>query len=232
MAQIEQYNVVTQQSQSSTNNNNNNAINSTSSSKTMTRGREVIVVFSMQGMGILANSLILTFLLMLTKSKGQQQNDYDDDNNQQQQQGDDDYNNNSYSNQYHNQITLLYIWRIIYAIGLAILIYVLVSRIRHLNESEVWTQDRLRRDEEELERQHQRQQKQGGRLEEGDGDAAGFVPPSIVPQDVKVKEENKRQQQLQQHEHQQQSESQLLFKHYGIRLFGTSITWLLWDIGK
>eukprot|EP00984_Skeletonema_dohrnii_P026992 scaffold16422_cov78-Skeletonema_dohrnii-CCMP3373.AAC.1 len=170
---------------------------------------------------------------MLTKSKGQQQNDDDDNNNnnQQQQQGDDDdnnNNNNSYTNQYHNQIALLYIWRIIYAIGLAILIYVLVSRIRHLNESEVWTQDRLRRDEEELERQ-QRQQKQGGRLEEGDVDAAGFVPPSIFPQDKKVKEEN-RQQQQQQHEQQQQSESQLLFKHYGIRLFGTSITWLLWDI--
>ncbi|KAK1741598.1 inorganic phosphate transporter [Skeletonema marinoi] len=159
MAQIEQYNV-TQQSQSSANNNNNNAIKSTSS-KTMTRGREVIVVFSMQGMGILANSLILTFLLMLTKSKGQQQNDNNGDNNQQQQQGEDDYNNNSFKNQYHNQITLLYIWRIIYAIGLAILIYVLLSRIRHLNESEVWTQDRLRRDEEELERQQQRQQKQG-----------------------------------------------------------------------
>jgi len=224
MAQIEQYNVVTQQSQSSTNN-NKNAINITSS-KTMTRGREVIVVFSMQGMGILANSLILTFLLMLTKSKGQQQDVNDDNNNnQQQQQGDDDYNNNSYSNQYHNQITLLYIWRIIYAIGLAILIYVLLSRIRHLNESEVWTQDRLRRDEEELERQQQRQQKQGGRLEEGDGDdAAGFVPPSIFPQDKKLEEENQQQQQL------QQSESQLLFKHYGIRLFGTSITWLLWDI--
>eukprot|EP00985_Skeletonema_marinoi_P031830 scaffold37823_cov201-Skeletonema_marinoi.AAC.6 len=225
MAQIEQYNVVTQQSQSSTN--NDSTTKNTSSSKTMTRGREVIVVFSMQGMGILANSLILTFLLMLTRSKGQQQND-NDDNNQQKQQGDDDYNNNSYSNQYRNQITLLYIWRIIYAIGLAILIYVLVSRIRHLNESEVWTQDRLRRDEEELERQQQRQQNQGGRLEAGDGDAAGFVPPAIFPQEKKVKEEN-QQQQLQ-HEQQQQSESQLLFKYYGIRLFGTSITWLLWDI--
>ena len=229
MAQIEQYNVVTQQSQSST---NNDSTTKNTSSKTMTRGREVIVVFSMQGMGILANSLILTFLLMLTKSKGQQQYDNNDD--QQQQQGNDDYNNNSYTNQYHNQITLLYIWRIIYAIGLAILIYVLVSRIRHLNESEVWTQDRLRRDEEELERQQQRQQKQGGRLEEGDGDTAGFVPPSIFAQDKKMKEENQHQQQHehQQHEQQQQSESQLLFKHYGIRLFGTSITWLLWDIGK
>lgn len=223
--QIEQYNV-TQQSKLSTS-------KTSSSSKTLSRGREVIVVFSMQGMGILANSLILTCLLLLTKQKGQQQQNDNDDINRQ----NDDYNdnNNSYTNQYHNQITLLYIWRIIYAIGLAILIYVLVSRIRHLNESEVWTQDRLKRDEEGLERRQQqsmKQQQQGGQLLE-EGDSVGFVPPSIVPQDVeKEKEENENEQQQQCREQQQESERQLLFKHYGIRLFGTSITWLLWDIGK
>ncbi|KAL7493310.1 hypothetical protein ACHAWT_002337 [Skeletonema menzelii] len=221
--QIEHYNVA-QQSKLSTS-------KTSSSSKTLSRGREVIVVFSMQGMGILANSLILTFLLLLTKQKGQQQQNDNDDINRQ----NDDYNdnNNSYTNQYHNQITLLYIWRIIYAIGLAILIYVLVSRIRHLNESEVWTQDRLKRDEEGLERRQQqsmKQQQQGGQLLE-EGDSVGFVPPSIVPQDVeKEKEENENEQQQQCREQQQESERQLLFKHYGIRLFGTSITWLLWDI--
>lgn len=227
MTQIEQYDV-TQQSKSS-------STNKTTSSKTLSRGREVIVVFSMQGMGILANSLILTFLLLLTKQKGQQQqqqNDNDDDLNQQ----GDDYNNNSYTNQYHSQITLLYIWRIIYAIGLAILLYVLVSRIRHLNESEVWTQDRLKRDEEGLERQQQRQrqqkQQQGGQsLEEGNN-SVGFVPPSIVPRDIERETEENQLRQQQCLEQQQESERQLLFKHYGIRLFGTSITWLLWDIGK
>ena len=224
MTQIEQYDV-TQQSKSSS---STNTI-TTTTSKTLSRGREVIVVFSMQGMGILANSLILTFLLLLTKQKmGQQQNDNDDLN----QQGDDYNNNSSYTNQYHSQTTLLYIWRIIYAIGLAILLYVLVSRIRHLNESEVWTQDRLKRDKEGLVRQQQqqmqRQQKDGQSLEEGNT-SVEFVPPSIVPQDIE-KENQLRHQQS--HEQQQESERQLLFKHYGIRLFGTSITWLLWDIGK
>jgi hypothetical protein len=221
MKQIEHYSV-TQQAQSSftttarKQTNQNNKI----SSKTLTRGREVIVVFSMQGLGIFANSIILTFLLMLTKRKVQQE--------QQQLQGDDNYDNSSgYINQYHDQITLLYIWRIIYAIGLAILIYVLLSRMRHLTESEVWTQERLRRDEE---LQGQRWQQLGGcRSEEEEGKSDGFVPPSLIPPDGRVKEENRQQQQQQQ---QQQSETQLLFKHYGIRLFGTSITWLLWDIGE
>ena len=111
------------------------------------------------------------------------------------------------------------------------LIYVLVSRIKHLNESEVWTQDRLRRDEEELERQQQRREQGSSRLDEGGDFAAGFVPPSVIPQDGgKGKGENQLQQQQQQP--QRLSETQLLFKHYGIRLFGTSITWLLWDIGE
>lgn len=237
---VEQYNVTQQQSSGTAHNTSCAASNSktsspSASSKTLSRGQEVIVVFSMQGMGILANSLILTFLLMITKQKVQQQNDNyndDDDINQQQQQGDDDYNNNlNYSNQYHTQQTLLYIWRIIYAIGLIILIYVLVSRIRHLSESEVWKQDRLKRDEEELERQQHKKERdqgrQGGGLEEGN--SVGFIPPSIVPWGVGQGKEVK---QNQLHEQQQKSETQLLFKHYGIRLFGTSITWLLWDIGK
>jgi len=224
MKQIEHYSV-TQQAQSSftttarKQTNQNNKI----SSKTLTRGREVIFVFSMQGLGIFANSIILTFLLMLTKRKVQQEQQ------QQQLQGDDNYDYSSgYINQYHDQITLLYIWRIIYAIGLAILIYVLLSRMRHLTESEVWTQERLRRDEE---LQGQRWQQLGGcRSGEEEGKSDGFVPPSLIPPDGRVGEENRQQQQQQQQ--QQQSETQLLFKHYGIRLFGTSITWLLWDIGE
>ena len=243
---IEQYNV-TQQPQSLSSSEqvqhiisrNDNTTNN--SSKTLTRGREVIVVFSMQGMGILANSLILTFLLMITKQKGQQQQqmNYNDDNvNQQQENGnDDDNNNNFYSNQYHNETALLYTWRIIYAIGLAILIYVLISRIRHLNESEVWTQDRLKRDQDELQRRRQQMQVSGGKLAMmDDGNGGGFVPPLILLKDgEKMNEVNgsgQCEQQQQQQEPERQSELQLLFQHYGIRLFGTSITWLLWDIGE
>ncbi|KAL7449506.1 hypothetical protein ACHAWC_001561, partial [Mediolabrus comicus] len=162
-------------------------------SKTRTRGKEVIFVFSMQGMGILANSLILTFLLLVTRQTNPQQ--------QQQQQDD----NNSSS---HSQQTLLYIWRTIYIIGWFVLIYVLVSRICYLDESEVWAKDQLLK-------QQQQQQRDGGGS--GDGSHSNNM------------EENQQQQQQQQN-HRLSSERQLLYKHYGTRLFGTSITWLLWDI--
>ena len=77
-------------------------------SKTRTRGKEVIFVFSMQGMGILANSLILTFLLLVTRQSNQQQQQ--------------DENENGSSS--HSQQTLLYIWRTIYIIGWFVMIYV------------------------------------------------------------------------------------------------------------
>lgn len=166
-------------------------------SKTRTRGKEVIFVFSMQGMGILANSLILTFLLLVTRRTNPQQ--------QQQQQQDD---NNSSSS--HSQQTLLYIWRVIYIIGWFVLIYVLISRICYLDESEVWAKDQLLK--------QQQQQKQQQQRDDG-GDRDGSHSSNM--------EENR---QHHQQSRQSSSERQLLYKHYGTRLFGTSITWLLWDI--
>ena len=42
---------------------------------------------------------------------------------------------------YYNLSRLLDIWRIVYAIGAITLSYVLVSRIKHLEESKVWEED-------------------------------------------------------------------------------------------
>jgi len=138
-----------------------------------TRGREVLLVFSMQGLGIFANSLILTFLLLITKNKnGQYQQDGDDAN--------DYYNDASY---YYDQTTLLNIWRVTYAIGAAILTYVLVTRTSHLTESEVWIRDKEQREEERLERC----QRESG---------VGFRPPQqqeMMGQDEKqTRKDNKK----------------------------------------
>ncbi|KAL7534395.1 hypothetical protein ACHAXR_005839, partial [Thalassiosira sp. AJA248-18] len=252
-----------------------------------TRGRDVLLVFSMQGLGVFANSLILTFCLMATKKKnnngnGGANNGNDDD--------DAEYNNNNANEAYYEPTTLLNIWRITYAMGAAILIYVLVSRISHLTESEVWAQDRAQREEEMRERHHR--------------DAGpGFSPPrvSMGPYETRMKNEVKKdtketmakqQQQRKKEEGRQQehspvisptmssitmksefdllgstnldgckmvtalgychdgggngddededcdsstnkkpvSDTVLLFQHYGVRLIGTSLTWLLWDI--
>lgn len=115
----------------------------TYNSSLRTRGREVLLVFSMQGVGIFANSLMLSFFLVVTRKRN---NDNDDDDA-------DEANSNAY---YYEPSTLLNIWRMTYATGAAVLIYVLVSRISYLTESEVWAQDKEQREEERRE-QNQRE---------------------------------------------------------------------------
>jgi len=80
------------------------------------RGQKVQLVFMMQGLGILVNCITLTILLMVF---GQWK----------------EYNNDS----------LLAVWRILYALGAAILVYVLIGRVLYLPESKVWKDDNERR---------------------------------------------------------------------------------------
>lgn len=183
-----------------------------------TRGKEVLMVFSMQGAGIFVNSLLLTFLLMLRQRNGE--------------------NYNEGENQF---LSLLNIWRITYAIGTLILAYVLVSRVLYLTESEVWAHDRAER-----EVQHHVKESQpsceppevGPKNEEIPGitqtlsgitlgsqfDGLGStnldgckIVPTLV-ESIKGKNDS------------QTIKASLLLQHYGVRLFGTSLTWLLWDI--
>ena len=239
----------------------NNSLSSFNTSL-RTRGREVLLVFSCQGLGIFANSLILTFLLLVTRNKN---NNIDDDDNAQ-----DDNNNNV--NEYYDHSTLLNIWRITYATGAVILIYVLVSRIIHLTESEVWSQDQKKRQEERLEK-HQREA------------GVGFKPPqqhlqhTVGPYEMKLRKDDAKKNKAKDQQQEEavisptmssltmrsefemlgstnidgcrivpavmmgydddgdetlngkkklSSETMLLLRHYGVRLFGTSMSWLLW----
>ena len=90
------------------------------------RGRNIQLVFSMQGMGILFNSVTMTVLLLLT-GQGQIR---------------DDDQVPTYSNH-----ALASIWIFTYAIAALLLTYVLVSRYRHLTESPVWDQDKKQREQ-------------------------------------------------------------------------------------
>eukprot|EP00804_Cyclotella_cryptica_P018284 CCRYP_017663-RA/>CCRYP_017663-RA protein AED:0.19 eAED:0.19 QI:735/1/1/1/1/1/2/138/495 len=206
-----------------------------------TRGREVLMVFSMQGAGIFANSLLLTFLLMITKERG------------------DDKDENDASDQYEPS-TLLGIWRITYATGTMIVIYVLVSRIMHLTESEVWAQDRERRREEQQERcsrgtissffppgmgSYESRETNNN----NDGDASLILPSmsqitlgsqfdglgstnldgcKIVPVVMESMVQTTNSEVIGRDAN--PLKIALLLQHYGVRLFGTSLTWLLWDI--
>lgn len=239
-------------------NDTNNSL-STHKSSLRTRGREVLLVFSMQGMGILANSLILTFLLMVARKNGDE-NENDDD----------DAGYKHEANVHYEPSTLVNIWRITYATGAGILIYVLVSRVSHLTESEVWAEDRQQQEEDRSERRRReagvdfrpphpvgqnenRLRKQV--VDRRDGEARPDQPVisptmssitmksefdllgstnldgcKILPAMIDGDEYDDRRSSSSKKS--PNSEMVLLFRHYGVRLFGTSITWLLWDIGK
>jgi MFS family permease len=191
-----------------------------------TRGREVLIVFSMQGAGIFANSLLLTFLLMISR------------------QGGNDNSNNQEEKVF--ELSLLNIWRITYAIGTLILVYVLVSRIAHLTESEVWAHDRAEREVQCRSRE---------------ASPATFVPPKVkslvaTDKDEEIPEILPTMSQITLGSQfdglgstnldgcrvvpavvesikgidSKPLKVSLLLQHYGVRLFGTSMTWLLWDI--
>jgi len=243
-------------------NDTNNSL-STYNSSLRTRGREVLLVFSMQGVGILANSLILTFLLTLArKNGGGDENDND---------GDAGYKYDAGS--LYEPSTLLNIWRITYATGAAVLAYVLVSRIYQLRESEVWVEDRKQREDERgerrlreagvgfrpphpsgsYERRMRKEEAARSRRDVGEEaarqeqpvisptmssitmksefdllgstnlDGCKIVPALMMDSDEDDSRSSKKRKRP-------SSETMLLLRHYGVRLFGTSVTWLLWDI--
>ncbi|KAL7471094.1 hypothetical protein ACHAXS_011396, partial [Conticribra weissflogii] len=230
----------------------NNSLSS-EKAKQLTRGREVLLVFSMQGMGIFANSLILTFLLIVSRNRGVENEEEKEEAQFNNFYSDDEspiFNDASFA---YQQSTLLNIWRITYATGAMILLYVLVSRMIHLTESEVWMNDR--------------KIKEAGKDSKNNreiSEKVGFKPPKlddtecgsparptkkwddlgnsptlssltmksdfeglgstnldgckIVPEIIMESESSKP------------SEAVLLLRHFGVRLFGTSMSWLLWDI--
>jgi len=167
------------------------------------RGKRVIYIFSMQGMGIFVQSVALAFLLFITGQLGGKQYFHDDN-------GDGKYydNNNIYynaeqqqyykdNNGHYDHAQLLRIWQSIYGMGSIILLYVLISRYHQLEESAVWIQDCIRQKE---------QQNQQERV----------CDSSAVTTTTKITSTMKQ--------------IRLMRQYYGMRLFGTCTTWFLWDI--
>lgn len=106
---------------------------------TQHRGRRVQLVFTMQGLGILCNCLMMTLLLLVMGQSGNQ--------------GDLEGGENQSVSGYYDASALLGIWRTMFAFGAAVLSFVLVSRIMYLQESQVWKDDKERREKQKLMRQ-------------------------------------------------------------------------------
>jgi hypothetical protein len=175
----------------------------------------------MQGMGIWFNSLTLMFLLLVTGQTGK---------------GD------------YNHKVLIAIWRITYFIGALTLVIVLLTRYIYLAESKVWADDKQRREQEQLSRSCGTPSSMAIITEANKMTAAEAnifnMPPAIETScssvsslsnpTLVVEEYDERilrpVPSTEPEEDLQASPTQLLLRNYGVRVFGASMSWLLWDI--
>lgn len=223
------------------------------------RGRNIQLVFSMQGMGILFNSITMTALLLLTG------------------QGEiiDDDQVPEYSSQ-----ALASIWIFTYAIAALLLTYVLVSRYRHLTESPVWDQDKKQREQVERHQlleavvstkraQEKQELQEAPSLEYNISNVSSLSAPSVTVdyhnQAIMTSGLTTSPPSQQHHHHHHStptnsnshssdhgavdayqtlqpalstdpeddlkaSPNRLFLRNYGLRLVGASLSWLLWDI--
>ena len=167
------------------------------------RGRRVQLVFAMQGLGIWFNSL--TMLVLLWVLTGQSNDGNKGKNN-------DDGSGGGFE---YNTTALLAVWRVTYGIGALVLTFVLLTRIRYLEESKIW-------------------------LNANNSNA----PSSIQTVDSSARHDvtnvnfhsNSDKQQQQQHppkantSRTYQNRFKLVHQQYGSRMFGAGMAWLLWDI--
>lgn len=198
------------------------------------RGRKVLLVFTMQGMGVFVQTSTLTVLLLVTRqlgtiSEGNPQNRDDDF---------DDADNNDYGDDQeslsggYDARTLLGVWQITYSIGAAILVYVLISRMAYLKESEVWAADKEKRnqatrsgtdfvkDVNQLSPQHN--------LDVGSQNSCPISTKSIEGGRKQVQGISEDCGDL--GVANTKTAQYLLLRNYGYRLLGTSLSWLLWDV--
>lgn len=179
------------------------------------RGRDVLLVFTMQGVGVFCNALTITALLLIMNQVG---NDY-------------------------NSQTLLFIWQITYGLGAIVLLYVLGTRIIYLEESQVWKSDKHIREEDmtiDSNRHHGAViaptpiSPSENALDTALGEQV--LSSLSMPSGTSSTFADYGQQTLQHmpsttsEDDRNSSPNYLLLRNYGYRLLGTSLSWLLWDV--
>jgi MFS family permease len=194
------------------------------------RGRAVQLVFMNQGTGILVNSLCLVVLLLIFGQYGEQA-----------------------EKGLYNINALLAIWRITYCIAAILLIFVLVSRILYLKESQVWAEQKKQQRDGEVDALKgnnsnldyaaptaaQTALQNPHPLVEAPSSLSSLsTPSSVMVGDVAPEEEPNEYTAPElptsststEQDVQCLTPTQLLVRHYGLRLVGTAGSWLLWDI--
>jgi MFS family permease len=119
------------------------------------RGRRVQLVFTMQGVGILLNSILVTVSLWITGQRGGEP---------------------------YDEAVLLRIWQATYALGALVLVLVLIGRVFLLKESAAWLRDRqVRQEEEKRACAIERIGRGGGEAAEAGGSCSGGNKPQQSP---------------------------------------------------
>lgn len=168
----------------------------------LTRGQRVQLVFSMQGAGIFASSLVLTMLLLLfgqTKGDIHQESDL------------------------YNPKRLFAIWRTLYVFGAAVLGYLLYYRFRYLTESELWEEDRVKA----LAAVTSRQEKT---MVDQSFSGISSTVSSMSEPSVALKIESHTELPDEDDDGPYRNVYMLFLRNYGVRLLGCSLSWLLWDV--
>ena len=102
------------------------------------RGRQVQLVFSMQGLGILLNSVTMTALLFILNQHVDMLSKQNWDNQQKAAEIGDDYIYKKNDVQGTTETALLSIWRTTYMFGTLVLFFVFYTRYLYLEESKIW----------------------------------------------------------------------------------------------
>ena len=145
------------------NNNNGNDTNITKH-ETRRRGWEVLTVFSMQGLGIFIQSLMLVLLLLVTRKPISSSTVNDIDNSNDDVVVNNDKKNDDVSvimdgnNYYYTRTSLLNIWRLTYGVGMTALLIVFIGRVLYLKESRAWI--KMNRQRQQLQHQRRRLNKE------------------------------------------------------------------------
>jgi MFS family permease len=182
------------------------------------RGQQILLVFTMQGVGIFINSLLLSFLFLLFR-QGSLVIDSDTEISE------------------YSRTCLLLIWRLVYALGTGILFAVLYTRILYLKESTVWEDDKNRRDQ--LARNNQTAPPLTSDLSAISPNlsmvstVSSLSAPSVAIHPASSSDADfmllHRASSTDPADDLKSGTWRLILRNYGVRLWGVSMCWMLWD---
>ena len=196
------------------------------------RGRSVQLIFANQGLGIWCNTLTMLLLLSILQIRNNNDANNDANNNANDNEDDgnddnDDDNNTDTTTYTYTEGQLLLVWRITYIIGSLVLFFVFISRIFYLKESKVWLNNNDNNDS----KSNNKFCRNKSISSSNNSKATTKTKTTSTSTPRTTKEYNDNDDGTDGIVRETTTNTTALFhQHYGMRLFGASMSWLLWDI--